>query len=131
MKYTKSIENLLKEANNDFFAFQKELSQRMRKDYQAMKEASSNISDKEYNKQEWVELNKLKQARNEFDAVQKEITLRLKKASAMPLLQKEKDLKLQITVAEKQAQNLSDATEEEKAAPTEPGTEEQSGEVKA
>jgi hypothetical protein len=86
--------NLLKEANNDFFAFQKELSQRMRKDYQAMKEASSNISDKEYNKQEWVELNKLKQARNEFDAVQKEITLRLKKASAMPLLQKEKELLL-------------------------------------
>lgn len=31
------------------------------------------------------------------------------------LLQKEKDLKLQITVLEKQAQNLADATEEEKA----------------
>jgi hypothetical protein len=84
--------NLLKEAKNDFVAFQKELSARLKKDYQAMKDASVNISDKEYDNQQWSEQSKLKQANNNFKSIQQELELRLKKASEMPLLQKEKEV---------------------------------------
>lgn len=84
--------NLLKEANNDFTDFQKEVSDRLRKNYQAMEEASSHISDKEYDSQQWSEQSKLKQANNNFKAIQQELELRLKQANEMPLLQKEKEV---------------------------------------